>query len=652
MSAIDTVLNWGTGGLYGTAKQAVGNVVNTDDLMKPGTLEKATGWAATSLLVDPTKEAEEKLKNPKGVERGLSGTIVHFVKKRVVTWGILGGAIAWLASFGIGKYQSSVENPNPLLGTVVMVAKALIFVAPAASIYGQVMRNDQKVANIDPSIFLRDKGNEIINKFSFAKTVSEADLKDDKEKNIVLTPSEKSSEAAIFQNISQDKPIKSIIMGPESSCKATLANKISARISEVETKSGSPINKVEVEVIDCADAVVKLRQQASQNQPLREVFSALTSQIPIMGALSGDQLAEAIIYGIEQRIDEAKNQRDKRLVVQLRNIDALWKLAVKKDNSVDTPLISNIETALCNLLNKDNKYDVVITSNAPDDKTLGLLTMLGTNGEKFLEEHKLGGDLATAISALDSESLSVSPLNDTTKIPVIASAIAQKLSIDDEKLIRVQISNAIEYKLKGRFNEILKEFDAAVPDSKQALYLEDYVQEFRDYYTAVQRFRNLSSGNIYSLMDKIAISEDVKKNLLSNNNDKKESAALYIITELINRSDNISSSEKAKIEEQVKGNKNELETRKTNIEEEVKNTNQAEQRKVDILKGLELRYAERIKSMLESDEQQIQKILENPIRQLVIMKMIKDFESLGDLANPKLSSNPLIVNYIKLIGRL
>ena len=573
MSIVDTALNFATGGAYGTAKQAVSNVVNTDDLMKPGTLEKATGWAATSIIVDPTTEAEEKLKNPKGVKRDFFGTIFHFLKKRVATWGILAGVISWLASMGIGKYQSSVENPNPLLGTVAMVAKALIVAAPAASIYGQVMRNDRKVANIDPSIFLRSKGNEIINKFEFAKTVSEADLKDSKEKNIVLTPSEKSIEIAILQNVSKDKPVKSIIMGPESSCKSVLANKIATRVLESENASTDK-QAVDIETIDCANVVIKLRQQASQNQPLKEVFSALTSQIPAMGSLIGDQLAEAIIYGIEQRIDEAKTQGNKRLVVQLRNVDALWKLAIKKDNSVDVQLISNIEAALCQLLNKDNKYDVVVTSNVPNDKTLGLSALCA---EAFLKEHKIGGDMAIAVSALESELLSISALDDTTKIPVIASAIAQKFNINDEstkKALTAQVSKAIEYKLKGRFDEIIKEFDVAVTNSKktgQPLYIDDYVQKIRDHYISVERFRKLGSGKIYSLMDKITIPDNVRNSLLigqndENSNEKKKIAALSIINDLINMSDNITSSERQKIEEDVRGNKVDLEKRRTDVE--------------------------------------------------------------------------------------
>ena len=125
----------------GTALEAGRNLINPEALMNaPGMLERITGIAGRSIIVDPTQEATEILKNPKGVKRDFFGTIFHFFKKRVVTWGILGGVIAWLASMGIGKYQSSTENPNPLLGTVAMVAKALIFAAPAASVWVKLQR--------------------------------------------------------------------------------------------------------------------------------------------------------------------------------------------------------------------------------------------------------------------------------------------------------------------------------------------------------------------------------------------------------------------------------------------------------------------------------------------------------------------------------
>ncbi len=551
----------------GTAWDMAKGAADPEKLISaPGVIEKVTGIAGRSIIVDPTQEATERLKNPKGPKRDFFGTIFHFFKKRVATWGILAGILAWLASIGIGKYQSSSENPNPLLGTVSMVAKALIFAAPAASVWGQITKNVEKVANIDPSIFLRSKGNEIIEKFQLIKKVEENTLKEDKNKTMLLNHSEKSTETTIIQNISKDKPVKSIIIGPENSGQGTLANKISAQIAEVEASASTDKREVVVEVLDCVDALVKLRQQASQNPGWKDLVSGLTSQLPRIGSLSSDQLADSVIYGIEQRIDEAKNQGNKRLVVQLKNIDVLWRLAAKKDG-VDLDLISKIEAALCDLLNKDNKYDVVITSNVPNDKTLGLLAMCGS---EFLKQHKVGENLPMCVEALESDSLSISALDDTTKIQAIASAIVQKLNISDERVIRGQISKAIEYRLRGRHNEIVKEFDAAVINSKktrQALYTEDYVEKIRDYYTAAERFKKLGSGDIYSLMAKITVPDNVKNNLLNGKDDEKEKAALYIIDELINKSENITSSEKGKIEENVKENKSSLETRKKNTED-------------------------------------------------------------------------------------
>ena len=558
---VDTVGNALTGGAYGTAKQALNSVGNSEDLLKPGMIVTVTGIAGRSILINPTKEATELLKNPKSKNKGFWDKIIHFLKKRVATWGILTGVIAWFASFGIGRVQSSSENPNALLGTVGMVAKALIFAAPAASVWGQVAKNVEKVANIDPSIFLRSKGNEIIEKFKLANRVNESTLKESKEKTFILTPSEKSSETAIIQNISRDKTIKSIIMGPENSGKATFANKIAATVAEVEA-SASDKREVIVETIDFIDVLVNLRQQVSQNSGLKEVFTAITSQVPGIGALSGDQLADAIIYGAEQRIDEAKADGNKRLVVVLKNIECLWELARKKDG-VDFGLISNIEVAICSLLNKDNKYDVVITSNIPGDKTLGLVK---TYGAEVIKQNKVGEALYRCVELLESDSLNIGVLDRTAKTQLITSAVAQSLGIADEKLIRGQIYKAIEYRSKERLNEIFKEFETAAKDPDEELFIEDHIQRIRDYYTSLAKFENLSSGEIYSLLSKMTISNQVKTELLGDDNSKKQIAALSIIDELISRANDLDSLEKKAVEENVQGKKAEMESRKNTIE--------------------------------------------------------------------------------------
>lgn len=548
----------------GTAWDMAKGAADPEKLISaPGMLEKVTGYAGRSILVDPTTEATEALKNPNGVKRDFFGTIFHFLKKRVVTLGILGGILFWVASIVIGKVQSASENPNPLLGTIAMGAKALILAAPIASIYGQIMRNVEKVANIDPSIFLRSKGNEIIEKFDFAKKVNEAALKKAKEKTIVLSSSEKSRETAIIQNISKDKPIKSIIMGPESSGKVALANKISAQISEVEAVSADK-RAVVVETINCSEVLTKLRQQASQNQSLKEFFSALTSQIPGL-ALSGPQLAEAVIYGVEQRIDVAKNQGNERRVVQLINVESLWWLAARKEGP-DTDLISKIENALCSLLSKDNKYDIIITSNVPGDKTLGLNTIYG----EHLKQTNLGESLSKSVDALYSESISINNLDDSTKLQVIASAIAQKLNIPDERTIRVPISKAIEYMTRNRLVEIDTEFETAVKNSKatgEPFYMEDQISKIRDFYTTIEKFKNLKTGDVYSLMDKITVSDNVKENLLNvTNNEEKKKAALYIIDEFI-KFENLDPLGMQTVEEQVKAKETEMQNTKRSLED-------------------------------------------------------------------------------------
>lgn len=550
----------------GAAKDLAKDLFNPENLAanlqnKPKIVEKITGVLGTSLLVDVNKEFTQTLQNPQGAKKGAWGSSVHFLKKYVATWGILGGLLAGIGSLVTGRMQKLNETPNPWLGTITGALRFLVLAFPAASIWGQVSGAVNRVANIDTSLFLKGKGNEILNKFGFAKTVTKEDLEKTKQARIILSPSEERRIENHLTEVSA-KPVKCLVIGPQSSGKAETVGKIACRIHEFETLENTQNKReVVVEKIDCAEVIEKLQQKAGQNQLLSDIAGLLPGKFSGLISLDGYQLAPAVIYGIQQRIDNAKAQGNKRLVVELVNVDKLWDLA-KRTEGIDLGVISEIEDALCSLLNKSNEYDVLVTSSIADDKTLGLHAKYASLGDDF-KKSGVGNKLSEAVNALEPVMISPLEKNKSTKAQIIASAL-KSLNVDEKA-----IAELVTKKAKERFdvgyarlvssikNDIRK--SAATGDDAD---LEIGLDKIRELLIDRHRFDNLRHGQIPS-----ALSGSVKDKFIQEwNQGNKDSAIEQLITVLIDKSDDLDSSTREAIDKRVGEIKNELLEDKRNIE--------------------------------------------------------------------------------------
>ena len=639
----------------GALAEAGKNLVNPEN-MEAGTIEAITGLLGTSILHDPHKEATDALKNP-GVKRSFWQTIIYGFKKYVATWGILLGILAEGTSMITGRIQKSSENPSKWLSTISWAAQLAAPACLIGSIYGQYSGAADKVANIDPTIFLRSKGNEIIDKFGFAKTRGENDLKAARDKTIELGSHGNEDIQRTIKSVSSN-PVKSVIFGPEGSGKADLADKIADSISTFEENNPNTDEKrkVVVERFNCSEIVNALLEDPTQSKYLPLVSAALKkAKLPGLKSLTGPQLIDAVIYGIQQRIDNAKNQRKERLVVELIDVHRLWSLAITKEG-LNVALISKIENALCDLLNKDNKYDIVITSDFLGDKTFGLDTLYGAV-LKELKQDNVGKKLYECVKAL-SESINIPEPDDIIKAQVIVSAIFKKNVQDDETRDRAgAVCDAIKRSFEIKLNEICEKHKSDVrqlyKEGKGFYKEERYAADITKHYIDKAKFESLTHGDISSVMSLMSSDEieKIKQALLSYNAENQLLAVKPLVNKLIEKAQHIDSS-RDDIKQQVQRKTGEMSTDKAKIELEIDTTKQNNIARENKIKYLEREYTELINVMLREDQEKLEERLKHQVRGRSIIEMIEDFRSLGDINDSALFEIPIIIQFKQLRKRI
>ncbi len=647
----------------GTAWDMAKNAVNPDELVKDANfVQTVTGLAGRSILIDPTKEAAEMVKNPKGAKQDFLSTIVHFLKKRVATWGVLAGIIAGITSLVAGKVQRSSENPNPLLGTVVMAARALIFAGPAASVWGQVMKNVEKVANVDPSVALKGQGNEIIEKLNLAPTRSLADLnKSIEEQPFAFNPDENSEAERIIGNVST-QPVKCIVVSEGGSGGEQLLDRIAKEIIEAESKNPSGPREVVVQKINCVEVLQKLlyNSQGQSDDFKKEISGFLSKLTGGTVSLSGHHFSSPVVYGIQQRIDIAKSQ-NQRLVIELTNVDSLWALARGANGQVDYRLVEAIIDGLSGLLHKGNNYDVLVTSNQPHETVFGLSTVYNAEQVKALNEAHIPDALINVLNELQqNETLKIALPSNNVRAKIIALMLTKDLQITNKQDEVGKLAKRIEKKINEQFkdsrNKIIAEIKTNIKlssEKNEDFDFEEELNKIRQLHREERRFNSLKQEQVSR-----AITEVIKNTFVNEVNahgiNSTETDSLIkekILPALIGQSIGLTQEDNEHANEQVTKLRNELQAEKNNIilrQQEKDKTYTEDQEK---LKNLRIKHSTKISDMLKLDDNKLSETISNPINQDVIRMMIRDFDNL-DSTNPKIIEDPLFIQFHKLLDKI
>lgn len=377
------------------------------------TLDKISGFLGKSVLIDPKKEFEIRQKEKEQGKAGFLNSLIFFLKKYVVSWGVVVSAVSAIVTFLTGRILQTQENPNVWLNTLNGITRLGALIGVVGSVWGQISGAVGRVYGDSKPLFI-GKGKEIVDKLKQSVNNDELAKKADRTDLIFDDRIQAQIERATKQI---DKPTKTVVIGYPESGKKEILEQIAGKIIKHETTKNSPVSILKLDGKDICDALRKL----SENTPLGQSILSLVNIEGLSGVLppSGPELLPTVIYGIQEKLEESKsNGSNQRLVIELTRVNQLWSLARNSDGSPNVELLAGIEKALCDLLNND-KYDVLLTADAyPQDDTLGMYATFYQHREA-LSQTGIGIGLKDSLNKINQIKIDIP--EDEPKAGILAS---------------------------------------------------------------------------------------------------------------------------------------------------------------------------------------------------------------------------------------
>jgi hypothetical protein len=353
-------------------------------------IKKSLGFAGGSVC------GAKKVWNVETEEKGVWG----FIKKHMLTWGILGGIGLNIVSVITGKISVSAgENAPKGLGFVAMISSALGIGGIIASIYSTVKGIPRD------TLFTRNEklimeGKEILDGVMEPVDKTKLPLLSDRNLSPLRYPKE--TEIALADDRKYftdfDKPKQGFFVGKKRTGKTALAELITGMIvAHEDAKPVGTEGKRDVEVIKIEGH--KLLEMISDPNPEMEQYKKLASAIGgesvrelLSSGASGVDLLEGIVLRLGKKFEDARNSNPpKRLVLILDEFDQLMALAKDGKGRPQTELLDAVFGSFSKFLENKNN-DVFLTSNLDMYEMCGIDTskkqesdtVANGNAEKFL----------------------------------------------------------------------------------------------------------------------------------------------------------------------------------------------------------------------------------------------------------------------------